>query len=148
MEQRPQPMGMPKGDERQHDNILGYLIFAPKLIHWADHWTCNREPDVGPLHLTMVEETDKFDHFHHSVVCSLLTQNNTSPSLESCTRSKGKPVADKYKVAQIQQHQVLLGCHFRSCCVPWGYHAQCLKIRLLLFMENKRWGDLVDLGIV
>jgi hypothetical protein len=33
VEQRPQPMGMPKGNERQHGNILGYLIFAPKLIH-------------------------------------------------------------------------------------------------------------------
>ncbi len=117
------------------EQIIAHAIGNRMLASWPptfDNGRRNRQSwPFSPLNSLLIINT-KTIQAHH----------------ESCTRSKGKPVAEKYKVAQIQQHQVLLGCHFRSCCISWCYYAQCLKICLLLFMENKRRGDLVDLGIM
>jgi hypothetical protein len=46
----------------------------------------------------MVEETDKVDHFHHSIVCSLLTQKQYKPITSLVPGPRGNQLQKNIKL--------------------------------------------------
>jgi hypothetical protein len=56
----------------------------------------------------MAEKTDKFDHFHHSIVCSLLTQKQYKPITSLVPGPRGNQLQKNLKLPKFNNTKYLV----------------------------------------